>query len=72
MEVKTNYCDFFEGTEKLLEIWFGASRTENSSVNCDLRSVPRLVIFVVIFIPYLIERLILDLLWVYSSRIDNY
>lgn len=43
MEVKTNYCDFFEGTEKLLEIWFGR-RTENSTVNCDLRSVPRWVL----------------------------
>lgn len=32
--------NFFEGTEKLLEIWF--SRTEDSKSNdCDLRSIPR-------------------------------
>ncbi|CAL1269957.1 unnamed protein product [Larinioides sclopetarius] len=40
MDVKANYCDFFEGTEKLLEIWFGR-RQESNSLNCDLRSIPR-------------------------------
>ncbi|GFU17697.1 s-adenosylmethionine decarboxylase proenzyme [Nephila pilipes] len=40
MDEKANYCDFFEGTEKLLEIWFGR-RTESNTANCDLRAIPR-------------------------------
>jgi S-adenosylmethionine decarboxylase len=35
----TNYCNFFEGTEKLLEIWF--DKYDESSKECDLRIIPR-------------------------------
>jgi len=31
---------FFEGAEKLLEIWFTTSQVENSVEN-DLRNIPR-------------------------------
>ncbi|RWS28764.1 S-adenosylmethionine decarboxylase proenzyme-like protein [Leptotrombidium deliense] len=31
-------CEFFEGTEKLLEVWFG---NEDSYRECDLRKIPR-------------------------------
>lgn len=40
MNEKANYCDFFEGTEKLLEIWFGR-RSESNTANCDLRVISR-------------------------------
>jgi S-adenosylmethionine decarboxylase len=30
---------FFEGVEKLLEIWF--TRTDGNSKQCDLRKIPR-------------------------------
>ncbi|XP_067120562.1 S-adenosylmethionine decarboxylase proenzyme-like isoform X1 [Centruroides vittatus] len=36
MEVPNNYCEFFEGTEKLLEVWF-----HGGDDSCDLRSIPR-------------------------------
>lgn len=42
MDGKENYCDFFEGTEKLLEIWFGC-KSENNPAICDLRAIPRSV-----------------------------
>lgn len=32
-------CDFYEGTEKLLEVWF--TRSDNRSDQCDLRRIPR-------------------------------
>lgn len=34
-------CDFFEGTEKLLEVWFGAAEATNQNVSLDLRTIPR-------------------------------
>jgi S-adenosylmethionine decarboxylase len=34
-----NGVQFFEGVEKLLEIWF--TRTEGNSKQCDLRNIPR-------------------------------
>ena len=39
MEVSTKYCEFFEGTEKLLEIWFDFYR--DTGKDCDLRVSPR-------------------------------
>lgn len=39
MDVQSNYTDFFEGTEKLLEVWF--SRRDGKEENCDLRKIPR-------------------------------
>ncbi|XP_064489325.1 S-adenosylmethionine decarboxylase proenzyme-like [Ornithodoros turicata] len=39
MDVQSNYTDFFEGTEKLLEVWF--SRRDGKEDNCDLRKIPR-------------------------------
>lgn len=39
MDVKNNYTGFFEGTEKLLEIWFGCEK--GTGELCDLRSIPR-------------------------------
>lgn len=32
-------CDFYEGTEKLLEIWF--SRSDGLTEGCDLRKIKR-------------------------------
>lgn len=40
MDEKENFCEFFEGTEKLLEIWF-ESKSENNPSECDLRAIPR-------------------------------
>jgi hypothetical protein len=34
-----NAVQFFEGVEKLLEIWF--TRTDGNSKQCDLRKIPR-------------------------------
>lgn len=39
MDVQSNYSDFFEGTEKLLEVWF--SRRDGKEENCDLRKIAR-------------------------------
>lgn len=39
MDVQNNYSDFFEGTEKLLEVWF--SRSDGKDDNCDLRRISR-------------------------------
>uniref|UniRef100_A0A131X8Z0 S-adenosylmethionine decarboxylase proenzyme n=1 Tax=Hyalomma excavatum TaxID=257692 RepID=A0A131X8Z0_9ACAR len=39
MDVHSNYSDFFEGTEKLLEVWF--CRTDGKDDNCDLRKISR-------------------------------
>ncbi|XP_054722720.1 S-adenosylmethionine decarboxylase proenzyme-like [Uloborus diversus] len=41
MDVKANYCGFFEGTEKLLEVWFGRRNETCGSASCDLRAIPR-------------------------------
>jgi S-adenosylmethionine decarboxylase len=35
----TNYCNFFEGTEKLLEVWF--DKYDDNNKECDLRVIPR-------------------------------
>lgn len=32
-------CNFYEGTEKLLEVWF--ARSDNRTDGCDLRKIPR-------------------------------
>jgi hypothetical protein len=37
--VASNGVQFFEGVEKLLEIWF--TRTDGNSKQCDLRNIPR-------------------------------
>lgn len=38
--IENNYSvDFFEGTEKLLEVWFAKEDDVNS--DCDLRKIPR-------------------------------
>lgn len=39
--MEENSAHFFEGTEKLLEVWF--SRQDDSKGTGDLRSIPRLV-----------------------------
>ncbi|KAG0415969.1 hypothetical protein HPB47_006845 [Ixodes persulcatus] len=39
MDAPNNYSDFFEGTEKLLEVWF--SRRDGKEENCDLRKISR-------------------------------
>lgn len=39
MDAPSNYSDFFEGTEKLLEVWF--SRRDGKEENCDLRKISR-------------------------------
>lgn len=39
MNVQNDYCDFFEGTEKLLEVWF--HRGDLNMDDCDLRNIPR-------------------------------
>ncbi|XP_015791732.1 S-adenosylmethionine decarboxylase proenzyme [Tetranychus urticae] len=44
MDEKQDYCHFFEGTEKLLEIWFDSetsSQKNSGATNCDLRLIPR-------------------------------
>lgn len=35
----TAFCDFFEGTEKLLEVWF--DKHEDNPKDCDLRHINR-------------------------------
>lgn len=39
--MEENGAHFFEGTEKLLEVWF--SRQDDAKGTGDLRSIPRLV-----------------------------
>lgn len=39
--MEENGAHFFEGTEKLLEVWF--SRQDDNKGTGDLRSIPRLV-----------------------------
>ncbi|XP_013790918.1 S-adenosylmethionine decarboxylase proenzyme-like [Limulus polyphemus] len=39
MNVEDNYCGFFEGTEKLLEMWFSCS--DGDMEDCDVRKIPR-------------------------------
>jgi len=39
MEVSPEYCQLFEGTEKLLEIWFDIE--QDTGKDCDLRVIPR-------------------------------
>lgn len=41
MNVQNNYCDFFEGTEKLLEVWFSRRDKIADGLSCDLRKIPR-------------------------------
>ena len=41
--MEENGAHFFEGTEKLLEVWF--SRQDETKGTGDLRTIPRLVCF---------------------------
>lgn len=41
--MEDNGAHFFEGTEKLLEVWF--SRRDETKGNGDLRTIPRCVSF---------------------------
>ncbi|RWS04507.1 S-adenosylmethionine decarboxylase proenzyme-like protein [Dinothrombium tinctorium] len=40
MSESSDYCGFFEGTEKLLEVWFG-NENDHYHNDCDLRKIPR-------------------------------
>lgn len=39
LESQSNDCNFYEGTEKLLEIWF--TRSDKRTEHCDLRKIQR-------------------------------
>lgn len=41
--MEENGAHFFEGTEKLLEVWF--SRQDETKGTGDLRTIPRCVLF---------------------------
>ncbi len=42
---------YFEGVEKLLEVWF--TRKDGAIQHCDLRKVPRLVVVKCFSLPFL-------------------
>lgn len=41
MNVPANYSNFFEGAEKLLEIWFANHKENEHQEAGDLRKIPR-------------------------------
>ena len=56
---------YFEGVEKLLEVWF--TRKDGALHHCDLRKVPRLVIFLFFFVIFIFKTTTAVLVYCSSS-----